>query len=630
MYPTSSGQAVSAMECLVCGAVLTSLKLSTIKRHIQRRHKDSLAFAESRKSLIQKFEHERERQKGLMVKALTPDEAVAVASYKLAFTIAKYKMPFSKCDALVEFARSADPQSKVFSRMASSRKSVTTKTVELHEKVLKPELRQLVERSPFWSLMIDESSDTATQEQMAMYVRYIDVEGGCIATQFLQLEQIRGHPDAPNICSAIISVVERECYQLPWRKLVGFTTDGASVLISPRNGVIALLRQKVGNPKLFSQHCSPHRLVLAAKAGQHHIPDSIEQTVSGTLMFFRDSPIRRSEFEDFLEMTDPDNVYCQIVQYHKVRWLSFSDCVNRLVSLLPLLVQFFEQEKDNTRNRADVRRKAENLHVKLSNPEFSLYLYFLQPQLQLLANINKQMQKPDQSLYVAYGKINAFIKSFVQPILVDPDGALTEDNLKVVDDGIKAMPGEDFEQHLQQCEDHSLLTLRQISDAKKAMFSYVHTVGMALQQRYPDIDFILQHCAFLDVTRRKFTPCDIGKVVDKFSNDHVNRSLCIRQYSTFVNDSTLDFVFECTCKKNAAMFFIHLYNEAEEYTELAKLALLLLTISPDSVACERGFSSMNFIKNEYRSRLTSENLNACMALAQDTRSVHDFPYKPVL
>ena len=141
-----------------------------------------------------------------------------------------------------------------------------------------------------------------------------------------------------------MSVIERECYQLPCRKLVGFTTNGASVLISPRNGVIALLRQKVGNPKLFSQHCSPHHLVLAAKAGQHHIPDSIEQTVSETLIFFRDSPVRWSEFEDFLELTDPDNVYCQIVQYHKVRWLSFSDCVNRLVSLLPLLVQWMSTD----------------------------------------------------------------------------------------------------------------------------------------------------------------------------------------------------------------------------------------------------------------------------------------------
>ena len=97
------GSECDGSYCLWC--YFNVVKALNFKRHIQRRHKDSLAIADSRKSfLIKKFEHERERQKGLMVKALTPDEAVPVASYKLTFTIAKYKMPFSKCDALVEFA----------------------------------------------------------------------------------------------------------------------------------------------------------------------------------------------------------------------------------------------------------------------------------------------------------------------------------------------------------------------------------------------------------------------------------------------------------------------------------------------------------------------------------------------
>ena len=188
------------------------------------------------------------------------------------------------------------------------------------------------------------------------------------------------------------------------------------------------------------------------------------------------------------------------------------------------------------------------------------------------------------------------------------------------------MPGEDFEQHLQQCENHSLLTLRQILDAKKAIFSYVHTAGMALQQHYPDTDFILQHCAFLDVSRHKFIPCDIGKTVDKFSNDYVNQSMRVGQYSTFINDSTLDFVFECMCKKDKAMF------EGEEYSKLPNLALLLQSksTSPDNVACERGYSCMNFIKNEYWSRWISENLNALIVLAQENQSVDDIPYKPVV
>ena len=109
--------------CIVCCTVLTSLKRSTIKCDIQRRHKDSLGFTVSRKTfLIQKFECDRERQKIFLLKSVTPDQSVAVAPYKLAFTIAKYKMPFNKFDSMVEFAQCADPQSRVFSRMASSRK----------------------------------------------------------------------------------------------------------------------------------------------------------------------------------------------------------------------------------------------------------------------------------------------------------------------------------------------------------------------------------------------------------------------------------------------------------------------------------------------------------------------------
>ena len=94
----------------------------------------------------------------------------------------------------------------------------------------------------------------------------------------------------------------------------------------------------------------------------------------------------------------------------------------------------------------------------------------------------------------------------------------------------------------------------------------------------------------------------------------------------FIGDSTLDFFFDVTCKKDSAVFFTHLL-QSEEYSELARLALLILCISPDSVACERGFSCMNYVKNQFRTRLTSEHLNAALALAQDHRSINSFPYK---
>ena len=127
--------------------------------------------------------------------------------------VTKHKMPFSKCEAIVEFARSADPESQVFARMSNSRKTITDRAQELYEKVLQPELKQLVEQSPFWSLMVDESTDSSTKEQMAMYVRFADLSQECISTKFIFLKEVRGHPDAPTLCSAIIHIIESEFFQ---------------------------------------------------------------------------------------------------------------------------------------------------------------------------------------------------------------------------------------------------------------------------------------------------------------------------------------------------------------------------------------------------------------------------------
>lgn len=93
MYPNST----NSMQCIVC-------------------------VSESKKAfLIRKFDSEKSKQKECMDKALIPNKAVAAAPYKLAFMITKHKMPFNKCEAIVDFARSADPESPVFARMSNSR-----------------------------------------------------------------------------------------------------------------------------------------------------------------------------------------------------------------------------------------------------------------------------------------------------------------------------------------------------------------------------------------------------------------------------------------------------------------------------------------------------------------------------
>lgn len=257
--------------------------------------------------------------------------------------------------------------------MASSRNTIASRTVELHEKVLTLELTKKIRKSPFWSVMADNSTDSAVKEQCGVYARFIDIEKEIICTKFSSLQQSVGHPDADYIYQGIMKVIGESGLNLPLQKLFGFTCDGASVMISDKQGVLGKLRKNL-NPKLFSIHCPPHRLVLASKTAQKEIPDFVEKLISDTLFYFKDSAVRRD--------------YISLMQYHKIRWLSLSDCVNRVCILLPHLVRYYEEKMNDMKNRLTVRKKARDLHDRVEEPLFALYLYFLQPILDILADSN--------------------------------------------------------------------------------------------------------------------------------------------------------------------------------------------------------------------------------------------------
>ena len=337
MWPNESE---GFMTCILCSEKLTSFKVSTITRHIERKHKQSLQYTPARRQrLISTFQRGLLRQQALLKKAMTPNQLRVVAPYKLAFTIAKYKMPFSSSEAFTAFARAADPENVVFKDMARSRNTIATKTVELYQKLLRPELTEIIGDSPYWSLMADDSTDCSIYEQCGVYARFINMQDSSITTRFLSLERIHGHPNAENIFQGIMQVIGSAGLNLPLHKLVGFTCDGASVMISSNQGVLGKLRREM-NPKLFSIHCPPHRMILASKAAQKELPDFVEKLVGDVLFYFRDSPTRRDQFKSLMELTDPDHEYITIVQYHKIRWLSLSDCVNRVCMLLSSLVLF--------------------------------------------------------------------------------------------------------------------------------------------------------------------------------------------------------------------------------------------------------------------------------------------------
>jgi hypothetical protein len=76
-------------------------------------------------------------------------------------------------------------------------------------------------------------------------------------------------------------------------------------------------------------------------------------------------------------------------------------------------------------------------------------------------------------------------------------------------------------------------------------------------------------------------------------------------------------------------FFCQNY-EMEEFTEFGKFCLTLLTLSPTTVACERGFSTMNLIKTVKRASLSEDNMNALMIVNMDKRDQISFPVREAM
>ena len=257
------------------------------------------------------------------------------------------------------------------------------------------------------------------------------------------------------------------------------------------------------------------------------------------------------------------------------------------------------------------------------------YIYFLGPQLTILATLNRWLQHSNISIHVVYCKIEAVIKTFIQPVVLDVTGdPLDPENHLPLDQAVSNLPGTDFQKHLLDCSEHALVTEGDLEKAKKNMVSYIYTVATSLKNRFPEMEFVIANTSFIDPSVRHLHKADIASLVDRFNCNHdpfnFDRSVLATQYSMYCNDSSLDLAYE-VCNKDPVKFWCGLYV-SDEYNQLASLAVLLLSISPTSVICERGFSCMNYIKNEFRSVMTQDNLNACMAISLCKYNVDNFPF----
>lgn len=127
-----------------------------------------------------------------------------------------------------------------------------------------------VNKAMFWSIMIDEATDSATLEQLSVCVRFLEASADNkinVREDFLGFIELE-KANAAAITDAMTDTTA--AWGLDMEKLRGKGMDGASTMSGHATGVQERLRTLYPKAKYFT-HCRSHCLNLVVVASCHEV-----------------------------------------------------------------------------------------------------------------------------------------------------------------------------------------------------------------------------------------------------------------------------------------------------------------------------------------------------------------------
>lgn len=132
-----------------------------------------------------------------------------------------------------------------------------------------------------------------------MYLR--SIIGGDLKVRYFKICEVKDGT-ADTIKDALFSITQEA--EIPMSKIIGFGSDGASVMVGCRSGVATQL--KGHNPAMIALHCVAHRLALAASQAADSIPyiKNFKGHVSQIFKYYHYSAVRSASLKAIEELLD--------------------------------------------------------------------------------------------------------------------------------------------------------------------------------------------------------------------------------------------------------------------------------------------------------------------------------------
>lgn len=543
-------------QCVICFEILSreSMKPSKLVRHLNTKHPNE------KNKPVEFFERKLkalEHQKTAIGQMSNLNEKALLASYRVAFRVAKAGKPHSIAENLI-LPAALDIAEIMFGKQEVEKlKSIPLSDNTIQRRIsnmatdVRDQVIEKIKKSSFVSLQFDESTDIAGCAQFVAFVRFESNE--------ILMEEIL-------FCKALPKNTTGQCLHdmffeatqdmnIDWaQKCIGICSDGAKAMTGAKSGFIARLKEQM--PNACWMHCFLHRQALAAKT----LPQEYSQVLNIIINIVNSIKGKALQTRLFRIICEDMGALHRNLLYHtEVRWLSKGKVLTRVMELRAELLVYLQQAKSH-------------YSEFISDPEFLLKLAFLSDLFEHLNNLNKSLQGRDENVITAKDKLHGFIKK-----------------IELWSSSINQNKFDSFS---------STQSFIEEVGSEININSYISGMKMVLDNLKKEL------CHYFSVQE---ISVNTGQrwILNPFLNAAINEANLATKLKENLLELSADGMLHLEFKsENLDTFWL---KRKTEYPELTTEALKCLIPFSTSYLCELAFSSMAQIKSKLRNRLNLEN-----------------------
>lgn len=547
--------------CLICKEIVTA-KSYNLNRHCQTKHKD-IVEKMSPEAKVQFLEEKKLELKDMTIKKyLNRSQIVSKVTFQITYMIIKQQKSFSEAPfikdciitAMDEILVHHKDKKKIMQDIQNlqlSRQTATRRT-EAISKHIQTQLRIKIKKASSLSLCLDESTDINDVSQLVVFCRIVSSDFE-VSDHMIGLVPLKNTTTSLDIKAGLDQILET--MKISYSDITAVTTDGAASMTGKKNGLVALLKKE--NPKLISLQCIIHQENLVAKSGIRSakpFADTVMKIINKTISA---GATRHRQFREFLVENESETA--DLSKMQQVRWLSTEKTFSKLLPIVDKVKEFLESRGV--------------FFEELGDEKWIEDLCFFTDLTQKLGTLNKSLQGELNYIWKSYQLINSFkseIDFFVGEFEAEHYECFPNLNKNLVKTGIISSDKYiDWLKLLQSDFNKRFQDFQQITDLMKFGESVETCTLESLKQVGEKLDISF------DKLRSEF-----------------------HQYkSQLLLKSDPD------------------YKILSTYKTLSMARCKVLSIFADSYMCESSFSKMNFILNEFRTRMTQEHVNDCLMIA---------------